>query len=73
MVCHVTFQRRDGNIAQVDCVVVRSLGGIGIEVFFTNPEVGFPTRIDVFTNHRSRVLDSLPGNANALDLFMWEY
>src|SRR5882724_1281318 len=68
MVRHVTSQRSYGHISQLNRVVVCAICGIRIEILFTDPKVRLATWINVFGNHRSRVLNALSGNFNAFDL-----
>jgi hypothetical protein len=69
MIRHVTLQRRDGDIALIDGVVVGAGRGAVVEILFADPEVRLAARIDVFADHRTRILDSLPRDANAFDFF----
>src|SRR6185437_12650049 len=69
MVCHVTLQWSDRDKALIDGVVISAGGGVVVEVFFTDPEIRLPARIDVFTDHWTGVLDSLSRDADSFDLF----
>src|SRR2546421_123082 len=68
MVGHVALQRRDGNVAVFDRAIIGAVFGVGSEVLFANPEVRLAPRIDVFSDHRAGVLNSLASNLDAFDL-----
>src|SRR6267143_1286072 len=68
MIGHVALQRCNRDVTLFDGIVVRAISGVSVEVLFTDPEIGFAARIDVLANYWSRILDSLPGNFNALNI-----
>ena len=72
MVRHVALQWRHGNVALLDRLIVRAVSRVLIEILFANPEVRLAARIDVFGDHRPRILNSLPRDAHAFDFALRE-
>ena len=68
MVRHIAAEWRHRNVPLCNSVIISALNRISIEVLFTNPEVRFAARVNVFSDYGSSVLDSLPRYFNAFDL-----
>src|SRR6185295_7352259 len=68
MVCHVALQWSDRDKALIDGVVIGAGCGVVVEVFLADPEIRLPAGIDMFTDHRTSILDSLSRDANAFNL-----
>src|SRR5678816_944819 len=57
MISHVATQRCDGDEPLFNSVVVCAVSGAFVEILFPDPKVCFATRIDVFTDHGTSILD----------------
>jgi hypothetical protein len=68
MIRHVALQRRNRDVTLFNGIVVSAIGCVGVEVLFADPKIRLSARIDVFADHWPRILYSLPGNFNALNL-----
>src|SRR6185369_11124710 len=60
MIGHVALQRGNGHVPVLDGAVIGAVCRIGTKVLLANPKIGFASRVDVFGDYGSRVLDTLP-------------
>src|SRR5215204_5753066 len=72
MISHIRTERRYGNTTLFDCLVVRAFRRARLEILLTNPIVGFSSRVDVFADHWTCVLNSLPRHAYTFDFTAWK-
>src|ERR1041385_6876308 len=67
MIGHVALQRCYRNIAVFDRAIIRSVLCVGTKVLLSDPELWLAARIDVLSDNRARVLNSLTRDLDALD------
>src|SRR5687768_1832639 len=68
MISHVAAQRCHGDAALFDRLIVSAFSRALLEILFTDPEIRLTSRVNMFTDHRARILDSLPRHAYTLNL-----
>src|ERR1041384_7648103 len=71
MISHVALQRRYRNVAIFDRAIISSVLGVGTKVLLSDPEIRLASRIDMLSDNRTRVLDSLTRDLDAFDLAQW--
>src|SRR2546421_12649334 len=71
MIGHVALQRRYRNIAILDRAIISSVLCVGTKVLLSDPEIWLAARIDVLSDNRACVLNSLTRDLDALDLAQW--
>src|SRR5947209_7715072 len=71
MIGHVALQRRYRNIAIFDRAIISSVLCVGTKVLLSDPEIRLAARIDVLSDNRARVLNSLTGDLDSLDFAWW--